>query len=127
MTAGRDSSHTRRRPCPRPTRMRTSVRMIVCALLPRFALVIAAGGREALAAGPVALAPEPGREPVIGEVSAAAEAQGVRPGLRLGEALARCPTLRLRPPQPAGGGGGGGGGVGPAGGGGAGGRARPPG
>ena len=73
--------------------------MIVCALMPRFPLVIAAGGREALAAGPVALAPEPGREPVIGEVSAAAEAQGVRPGLRLGEALARCPALRLVAPD----------------------------
>jgi protein ImuB len=76
--------------------------MIVCVLLPRFPLAVAAGGREALAAGPVALAPEPGREPVIGEVSAAAEAKGVRPGLRLGEALARCPTLRLVPPDPAG-------------------------
>jgi protein ImuB len=76
--------------------------MIVCALMPRFPLVIAAGGREVLAAGPVALAPEPGREPVIGEVSAAAEAQGVRPGLRLGEALARCPMLRLVAPDPAG-------------------------
>ena len=76
--------------------------MIVCVQLPRFPLAVAAGGREALAAGPVALAPEPGREPVIGEVSAAAEAQGVRPGLRLGEALARCPTLRLVPPDPAG-------------------------
>jgi protein ImuB len=76
--------------------------MIVCVLLPRFPLAVAAGGREALAAGPVALAPEPGREPLIGEVSAAAEAKGVRPGLRLGEALARCPTLRLVPPDPAG-------------------------
>jgi protein ImuB len=70
--------------------------------LPRFPLAVAAGGREALAAGPVALAPEPGREALIGEVSAAAEAKGVRPGLRLGEALARCPTLRLVPPDPAG-------------------------
>jgi protein ImuB len=76
--------------------------MIVCVLLPRFPLAVAAGGREALAAGPVALAPEPGREALIGEVSAAAEAKGVRPGLRLGEALARCPTLRLVPPDPAG-------------------------
>ena len=76
--------------------------MVVCIALPRFALAVAAGGREALAAGPVALAPEPGREPVIGEVSAVAEAKGVRPGLRLGEALARCPTLRLVAPDPAG-------------------------
>ena len=76
--------------------------MIVCVLLPRFELAVAAGGREALARGPVALAPEPGREQLIGEASAAAEAYGVRAGLRLGEALARCPTLRLVAPDPAG-------------------------
>jgi protein ImuB len=76
--------------------------MIVCILLPRFELAVAAGGREALAAGPLALAPELGREPLIGESSAAAEAYGVRAGLRLGEALARCPTLRLVAPDPAG-------------------------
>src|SRR3954454_11640971 len=83
--------------------MRTCVRhMVVCILLPRFELAVAAGGREALAAGPLALAPEIGREPLIGEASAAAEAYGVRAGLRLGEALARCPTLRLVTPDPAG-------------------------
>src|SRR5829696_5016376 len=76
--------------------------VIVCVLLPRFALAVAAGGRDVLAAGPVALAPEPGREQFIGEASAAAEAYGVRAGLRLGEALARCPTLRLVAPDPAG-------------------------
>ncbi len=76
--------------------------MIVCVLLPRFELAVAAGGREALAAGPLALAPELGREQLIGESSAAAEAYGVRAGLRLGEALARCPTLRLIAPDPAG-------------------------
>jgi nucleotidyltransferase/DNA polymerase involved in DNA repair len=76
--------------------------MVVCILLPRFELAVAAGGREALASGPLALAPEIGREPVIGETSAAAEAYGVRAGLRLGEALARCPTLRLVTPDPAG-------------------------
>jgi protein ImuB len=76
--------------------------MVVCVLLPRFALSVAAGGRAALAAGPVALAPEIGREPLIGEASPAAEAYGVRAGLRLGEALARCPTLRLVAPDPAG-------------------------
>ena len=75
--------------------------LIVCALIPRFELAVAAGGREVLAAGPVALAPEAGREQFIGEVSAAAEAHGVRAGLRLGEALARCPTLRLVTPDPA--------------------------
>jgi protein ImuB len=76
--------------------------MIVCVLIPRFELAVAAGSREALAAGPVALAPEAGREQFIGEASAAAEAFGVRAGLRLGEALARCPTLRLVAPDPAG-------------------------
>jgi protein ImuB len=76
--------------------------MIVCVLIPRFELAVAAGGRERLAAGPVALAPETGREQLIGEVSAAAEAFGVHAGLRLGEALARCPMLRLIPPDPAG-------------------------
>ena len=76
--------------------------VVVCVQLPRFSLAVAAGGREALAAGPVALAPQIGREAVIGEASAAAEAYGVRAGLRLGEALARCPTLRLVTPDPAG-------------------------
>ena len=76
--------------------------MVVCVLLQRFALSVAAGGRAELARGPVALAPEPGREPLIGEASAAAEALGVKAGLRLGEALARCPTLRLVAPDPAG-------------------------
>jgi protein ImuB len=76
--------------------------MIVCVMIPRFELAIAAGGRETLASGPVALAPEAGREQLIGEVSAAAEAYGVKAGLRLGEALARCPTLRLVAPDPAG-------------------------
>src|SRR3954453_560754 len=76
--------------------------MVVCVLLPRFELAVAAGGREELARGPVALAPEPGREPLIGGASAAAEAQGVKAGLRRGEALARCPTLRLVTPDPAG-------------------------
>src|ERR687886_1596605 len=82
--------------------MRTCVRpMIVCTLFPRFELAVAAGGREALAAGPVALAPEAGREQRIGQASAAAEAYGVRAGLRLGGALARCPTLRPPAPHPA--------------------------
>ena len=76
--------------------------MVVCVLLPRFELAVAAGGREALAEGPLALAPETGREQLIGEASPAAEAFGVRAGLRLGEALARCPTLRLVAPDPAG-------------------------
>ena len=76
--------------------------MIVCVSIPRFELAVAAGGRRALMGEPAALAPRPGGEAVIGEVSAAAEAFGVAPGMRLGEALARCPELTLVPPDPAG-------------------------
>lgn len=76
--------------------------VIVSVLLPRFELVIAAGGRAALARGPAALAPEPGREQCVGEVSSSAEAFGVHAGMRLGEALARCPSLALIPPDPLG-------------------------
>lgn len=77
--------------------------MVVCVQLPRFELAVAAGGRDALLSlGPAALAPEPGREQKVGEVSAAAEAVGVYPGMRLGEALSRCPSLALLPPDPVG-------------------------
>lgn len=75
---------------------------VVCVLLPRFALEVAAGGRQALVSGPAALAPEPGREQVVGEVSSAAEAFGIHPRMRLGEALSRCPSLALIPPDPMG-------------------------
>ncbi|WP_210493922.1 hypothetical protein [Patulibacter sp. SYSU D01012] len=73
---------------------------VVCVHLARFSLAVAADGRRELLTEPVALAPEAGRTPVIGEVSPAAEAAGVRRGLPLGEALARCPRLRLLPPDP---------------------------
>lgn len=76
--------------------------MIVCVLLPRFQLATAAGGRDELLQSPAALAPEPGRTQHVGEVTLAAEAFGVHPGMRLGEALARCPKLTLIPPDPAG-------------------------
>src|SRR4051812_20239570 len=76
--------------------------MVVCVLFPRFALVAALGDRQALLAEPAALAPEPGRPQLVGEVSAAAETFGVVPGMRVGEALARCPQLRLVPPDPEG-------------------------
>ncbi len=75
---------------------------IVAVLLPRFELSIAAGGGAALLRGPCALAPEPGSGQAVGEVSAAAEAFGVRAGMGMGEALARCPRLALVPPDPAG-------------------------
>jgi protein ImuB len=70
--------------------------MIVCVLLKRLPLMAALGGaREELLGQPLALAPEPGREQKVGEVSPAAEAFGVVAGMRVGEALARCPELRL--------------------------------
>lgn len=49
---------------------------------------------------PIALAPEPGGPQVVGEASGAAEAFGVRAGMRLAEALSRCPSLILAPPDP---------------------------
>lgn len=84
--------------------------MIVCVLIPRFALLAALGDRRALVSEPVALAPEAGRASavgdrgshLIGEASAAAEATGVVAGMRMGEALSRCPELRLVPPDPEG-------------------------
>src|SRR3954452_24733021 len=88
--------------CGRRGHVGTYVRMVVGVLLPRFALVVAAGGRGGLMQAPAALAPEPGREQNVGQVSLAAEAFGIKPGMRLGEALARCPELTLVPPDPAG-------------------------
>jgi len=73
--------------------------VIACALIPRFTLLAVVGGhRELLRA--MALAPEPGGPQVVGEASGPAEAFGVRAGMRLGEALARCPNLILVPPDP---------------------------
>ncbi|MGB0094009.1 MAG: hypothetical protein WBP81_15940 [Solirubrobacteraceae bacterium] len=76
--------------------------MIACVLLPRFQLTIAVSDRAELLQTPTAIAPEPGGVQQVGEVSLAAEAFGVHPGMRLGEALARCPRLTLVPPDPAG-------------------------
>jgi protein ImuB len=57
-------------------------------------------GRRELLLQAMALAPEPGGPQVVGEASGPAEAFGVRAGMRLGEALARCPELILVPPDP---------------------------
>jgi protein ImuB len=72
---------------------------VACALAPRFRLLTALGERRELLRRPAALAPEPGAAQLIGEVSGPAEALGVRPGMRLGEALSRCPELALIPPD----------------------------
>ena len=75
--------------------------MIACIVIPGFELRAALRARPALALRPAALAPVEGEEPLIGPVTAAAEAAGVRPGMRLGEALATCPSLALVEPDPA--------------------------
>jgi nucleotidyltransferase/DNA polymerase involved in DNA repair len=76
--------------------------MIVCVLVPRFELTVAAGERDGLLKVPAALAPEPGEAQHVGQVSLSAEAFGIHPGMGLGEALARCPRLMLIPPDPVG-------------------------
>src|SRR5256885_11753852 len=75
--------------------------MIACLLIPGFELRAALEARPALALRPAALAPIEGTEPLIGPVTAAAEALGVRPGMRMGEALATCPSLVLVEQDPA--------------------------
>jgi nucleotidyltransferase/DNA polymerase involved in DNA repair len=69
--------------------------MVACLSIPGFELKAAVRKAPSLALRPAALAPEPGGEPLLGPVTAAAEAAGVRPGMRLGEALAMCPQLAL--------------------------------
>lgn len=74
--------------------------LIACALIPRLSLTSALEDREGLLGRPVALAPEPGGPQVVGETSGAAEAFGVRAGMRLAEALSRCPALELAATDP---------------------------
>ena len=75
--------------------------MIACLVIPGFELRAALRERPRLALVPAALAPLPGTEPLLGPVTAAAEAAGVEPGMRLGEALATCPQLVLVEQDPA--------------------------
>ncbi|MGH3104460.1 MAG: DNA polymerase Y family protein [Gaiellaceae bacterium] len=75
--------------------------MIACIVIPGFELRAALRSRPGLALRPAALAPVPGTEPLLGPVTAAAEALGVRPGMRMGEALATCPALLLVEQDPA--------------------------
>ena len=65
--------------------------MIACLLIPGFELRAALRKQPGLALRPAALSPVAGMEPVLGPVTAEAERLGVRPGMRLGEALAMCP------------------------------------
>jgi protein ImuB len=75
--------------------------MVACIIIPAFELRAALRARPTLALQPAALAPEAGKEPLLGPVTGAAEEAGVRPGMRLGEALATCPGLTLVEPDPA--------------------------
>lgn len=74
--------------------------MVACAFIPRLSLTSALGDRRELLGKPLAIAPEPGGAQVIGEVSGAAETFGVKAGMRLAEALGRCPALILIAPDP---------------------------
>lgn len=76
--------------------------MIVVVHLPLLPLRVAmmrAGRPPDMAA---ALAPAAGAPQVVGMCTPAAVAEGVRQGLRVGEAYARCPHLALIPPHPEG-------------------------
>jgi nucleotidyltransferase/DNA polymerase involved in DNA repair len=75
--------------------------VIAAVVIPAFDLRAALRLQPALAVAPAALAPVPGTEPLLGSVTAAAQAKGVRPGMRLGEALAVCPQLVLVEQDPA--------------------------
>jgi protein ImuB len=75
--------------------------LIACIVIPGYSLRAALVSRPSLRLVQAALAPEEGSEPLLGPVTAAAEAAGVRPRMRLGEALALCPSLVLVDPDPA--------------------------
>src|SRR5262249_54943818 len=75
--------------------------VIAAVVIPAFDLRAALRLRPRLQGLPAALAPLPGTEPLLGSVTAAAEARGVRPGMRLGEALGTCPELELVEQDPA--------------------------
>jgi nucleotidyltransferase/DNA polymerase involved in DNA repair len=75
--------------------------MVACVLIPAFELRVALRARPRLALAPAALAPADGEEPLLGPVTAAADQAGVKPGMRMGEALATCPGLVLVEQDPA--------------------------
>lgn len=75
--------------------------MTACIVIQGFELRAALRSRPGLVLQPAALAPGPGSEPLLGPVTAAAEALGVRPGMRMGEALATYPALVLVEQDPA--------------------------
>ncbi len=77
--------------------------MIAAVVIPAFDLRAALRLRPGLEAEPAALAPLPWTpNRFVGSVTQAAQAKGVKPGMRLGEALATCPSLVLVEQDPAG-------------------------
>jgi protein ImuB len=76
--------------------------MIACLTIPAFSLRAALKDRPDLRRKPAALAAIPGARPLVGPCTRAAEQAGVRPGMRLSEALATCPDLHLVEQDPAG-------------------------
>lgn len=75
--------------------------MVGCLTIPAFALRAPLLRRPDLTGKPVALAPAPGEQPLLGPCTGAAERAGIRPGMRLSEALATCPDLQLVEQDPA--------------------------
>ena len=75
--------------------------MVGCLTIPAFALRAPLLRRPDLRGKPVALAPAPGEQPLLGPCTGAAERAGIRPGMRLSEALATCPELQLVEQDPA--------------------------
>ena len=75
--------------------------MVAAVVIPAFDLRAALRLRPGAHGRPAALSPLPGTEPLVGSVTGAAEAAGVRPGMRLSEALAMCPSLELVEQDPA--------------------------
>ena len=67
---------------------------------PPLRVTVATGGSRELLGRAVAIEPSGSGAMPIGEVSASAQAQGVRAGMALGEALGHCRELELIPGDP---------------------------
>ena len=76
--------------------------MVIAVVIPRFPLLVALLAAKIPRDRPVALGPQPGDPQVVGLCTGSARKHGVIPGLRVGEALSRCPELELVPPDPEG-------------------------
>jgi nucleotidyltransferase/DNA polymerase involved in DNA repair len=75
--------------------------MVACLTISAFSLRAALRESPELRGRAVALAPAVGARPFVGPCTRAAEEAGVRPGMRLSEALATCPDLHLVEQDPA--------------------------